>query len=830
MASSNTGLYLKHLSPSTTANDLKQIFGRAGNVKTARKVSPQTALIFFFNTDDAQKAIDLFHESSVDGRTIHVEYKRSKKEKPTNAEVTSTLDDCSGDHEPVFTERLPVDREKFIYMKARKLPQQLEAEFHINISVDNKASEVVCRGNQVDIQRLTSKIHQLSSQFHLIESAVTEGFAHSFTTVVYNEVIAEFKKSKVFAGWDLRNGTLHICSGNIQSANRALELIQKFVTERKYPLANQLSDGEIYCVKQNPEWTNFLKSLDENFQSCGLHIHYDELSKQLHIALKASVDISTILKELERFFEQFKNVEEPFFFDEKIKPLVLKNKDYYLRLSSRYGVTLDFDHFSSSGYCILKAQSEGSIAVFKKRLTALQGGIAEKTREYQKPGEVAWFKSSVGKMKLEDISTLSQTIVLGPKIRTPVSQAMALDSPQKVSAPSASVTSSLLVKLKIVKGDISTIEADGLVSSQGIIEKCIRRRSQTRTSLQQGLQSVPMHRDGRFKYVSVFHLQTAHWNNTKSIIEDLRRNIRRALEALQGSRNIAVPVIGTGALGYPPEKVADAMVGTILDHLTSADTGNQTVTIVIHPDADIVWEAFQIEYKRYKGAVSIPTPVMPVKQPSETVSITFQGVEIANVKKAFEKLDIDLKQSISSADWLTSPEKNAIRKLTQQEVNNISRKAFHRNLEIVFQPDKPNIRLEGLHDDVHRMKEEINLILHKKTDSTLPPHWDHTGDASKTLYVTLERRSLEYHKVIEKLRETSGEASIRICRIERVQNKELYTQYEAQKSKVKRELRELLDGDSYTLEHQLWHGTTVESMRQICAHGFNRGFAGKNGN
>ncbi|XP_067947221.1 uncharacterized protein [Watersipora subatra] len=835
-----SGLYLKRLSPSTTAGRLKQIFERAGNVQTAKKLSSQTAYIFFFNADDAQKAIELFHQTIIDGQTIHVEYKRSQKEKPTktaNTEVTSTLNDCSGDFKSMPTERLPVDKEKLHYMNMCKLPKQLEAEFHMNISVDNKSSEVVCKGNQVDVQRLTSRIHQELSKLDHVESAVTEGFAHSFTTVMHNEVLAELKKSKVFASYDLRNGTLHICSGKRWSANLALELIKKFVTERKYPLANQLSDGEIYCVKHSPEWTNFLKNLDENFRSCGLHIHYDELSKRLHIALKASGDISFILKELERFFEQFKNVEEPFLFDDKIKPLVLKNKDYYVELSSRYGVTLDFDHLSSSGYCILKAQSKGSIADFNKILTALQGRIPEKTREYQKPGEVAWFKSSVGKMRLEEISKLFRTIHLGPtsRISTQAPQAMALGSPQNVSvrdspttfsALPALVTPSLPEKLKIVKGDISMIEADGLVSSQGAIETCIRRRSQAGKSLQQGFQSVLMDRDGRFRNVSVFHLQTAHWNNTESIIEDLRKNIRRALKALQGCRNIAVPVVGTGALGYPPDKVADAMVGTILDHAMSADTGNQTVTIVIHPDADIVWEAFQVECKRYTGAVSTPTPVMPVKQPSETVRITFQGVVLDNVEKAFERLDFDLDQSILSAEWPTSPEKNAIRKLTQQEMDDIYMKAVNKNLEIVFQLDKTYIWLEGLKDDVNSMKEEINLILYKKSVSTLPFYWDQTAAASDRGHVDLKTGSEEYEEVMRKFEETSCGTKISVIKILRIQNEELYTQYEAQKNKVKKELR---DDNSYSIETQLWHGTSVESTKQICAHGFNRSFAGKNG-
>ena len=62
--------------------------------------------------------------------------------------------------------------------------------------------------------------------------------------------------------------------------------------------------------------------------------------------------------------------------------------------------------------------------------------------------------------------------------------------------------------------------------------------------------------------------------------------------------------------------------------------------------------------------------------------------------------------------------------------------------------------------------------------------------------------------------------------ITRIQNEPLFTQYQAQKSKVQRDLP--LDG-SIELERELWHGTSAESVKLICANEFNRSFAGKNG-
>ncbi|XP_067945719.1 uncharacterized protein [Watersipora subatra] len=391
------------------------------------------------------------------------------------------------------------------------------------------------------------------------------------------------------------------------------------------------------------------------------------------------------------------------------------------------------------------------------------------------------------------------------------------------TVPSPSVNQQLLNSLKIVTGDISTIEADGLVSSQGVIARSIGRQSLTGDSLQQGLQSVLMDQRG---WVSVFHLQTLSWNNTGARLKALQDNLEKAFNALVLCQSIAVPVIGTGGLGYPPEEVAKVMIATLLECMIHTVANPKSVTIVVHPTATNVQEAFQKEYSRYKPTSSAPLVIAPVFQPAESIKLTFKGVSAADVQNAFQRVETDLQHSISSTDWLNYPQKGAIEKLTQEEVDDIYKKAVNKNLEILFQLDKTNIWLEGLKDDVNSMKEEINLILHKKSVSALPVYWDQTAAARDRGHVDLKASCEEFKKVMRKFEETSGGTDISVIKILRIQNEELYTQYEAQKNKVKKELR---DDNSYSIETQLWHGTSVESTKQICAHGFNRSFAGKNG-
>ena len=67
-----------------------------------------------------------------------------------------------------------------------------------------------------------------------------------------------------------------------------------------------------------------------------------------------------------------------------------------------------------------------------------------------------------------------------------------------------------------------------------------------------------------------------------------------------------------------------------------------------------------------------------------------------------------------------------------------------------------------------------------------------------------------------------------LLQIYRVQNPELYIQYQAHKRRVAREMR--LKGyynyKGVTLERELWHGTTRDVMQAICSQEFNRSYSG----
>lgn len=62
-----------------------------------------------------------------------------------------------------------------------------------------------------------------------------------------------------------------------------------------------------------------------------------------------------------------------------------------------------------------------------------------------------------------------------------------------------------------------------------------------------------------------------------------------------------------------------------------------------------------------------------------------------------------------------------------------------------------------------------------------------------------------------------------LLQVEKLMNRLLYSQYRLKKADMEQKVR----GD---VERTLYHGTSESSVKEICIHGFNRSFCGKNGN
>ena len=110
-----------------------------------------------------------------------------------------------------------------------------------------------------------------------------------------------------------------------------------------------------------------------------------------------------------------------------------------------------------------------------------------------------------------------------------------------------------------------------------------------------------------------------------------------------------------------------------------------------------------------------------------------------------------------------------------------------------------------------------------------PTHWDKMPlgiDRKEEPFhlACLSIGSVEYNKVRNELMLASRNSIREILTIHRVQNPQLYKSYMIRKQDM-----DIRNG-SHQNERSLFHGTTEEASKAINHHGFNRSYAGKNGN
>lgn len=103
-------------------------------------------------------------------------------------------------------------------------------------------------------------------------------------------------------------------------------------------------------------------------------------------------------------------------------------------------------------------------------------------------------------------------------------------------------------------------------------------------------------------------------------------------------------------------------------------------------------------------------------------------------------------------------------------------------------------------------EEEYSLLSNMPEATKVDEESDEFQEVVKNFYATIQ----EYH------------SKIRIIQVEKLMNRLLYNQYKLKKASI-------LQRATYPeIERTLYHGTSETSVKEICIHGFNRSFCGKN--
>ncbi|KAH3793337.1 hypothetical protein DPMN_146845 [Dreissena polymorpha] len=104
------------------------------------------------------------------------------------------------------------------------------------------------------------------------------------------------------------------------------------------------------------------------------------------------------------------------------------------------------------------------------------------------------------------------------------------------------------------------------------------------------------------KCAHVIHGYVAPWDGQQKTRTDLRRFVTRCLEETQkmGHDGVAVPAIGTGALGYPKDVVATEMLTAVSEFAANNSNSpiNRVEFVLFPTDSDTI-KAFELEFSKW---------------------------------------------------------------------------------------------------------------------------------------------------------------------------------------------------------------------------------------
>ncbi|KAK7124728.1 hypothetical protein R3I94_018947 [Phoxinus phoxinus] len=150
-----------------------------------------------------------------------------------------------------------------------------------------------------------------------------------------------------------------------------------------------------------------------------------------------------------------------------------------------------------------------------------------------------------------------------------------------------------------------------------------------------------------------------------------------------------------------------------------------------------------------------------------------------------------------------------------------------KKIDILFNNQPYSIDLEKMEE--HSLASGKSVPIRRKMLSTEDLYTDATEEDYSLLsnmaeVSTVDVNSDEFQEVVKDFYDTlqDNHNKIKIIKVEKLMNKLLNDQYRLKKASIERSSSE------QQVERILYHGTSETSVKEICIHGFNRSFCGKN--
>lgn len=348
-----------------------------------------------------------------------------------------------------------------------------------------------------------------------------------------------------------------------------------------------------------------------------------------------------------------------------------------------------------------------------------------------------------------------------------------------------------------------------------------------------------------------YSMESSHWTP-----EDEEEQLQKALEL---SRNMSQKESSSNGADETPQvhqpKKANINI-PLKDAIEAANTIQLFVFAGYNCDLIRVDIAFgkkvsqrqveeKIEHRNLRNMSEYYKTCLDIIKRKHAVEIQIQGTiitvsgfkdfvmgAVCDVKLLLEKISnsVPEREILNTVQWLRHDPISSVTAPYSPEATVFIENAFRKKLKKVDilldnQPHTINFEKMQEHNIASGKSAQISRKLLELDDlGDSVPEDDYSVLSNFPEATKVDEESDEFQNVVKQFYETIQEyhSKIRIIQVEKLMNKLLYNQYKLKKASV-------LQRATYPqIERTLYHGTSESSVKEICVHGFNRSFCGKN--
>ncbi|XP_053377233.1 protein mono-ADP-ribosyltransferase PARP14-like isoform X2 [Mercenaria mercenaria] len=506
----------------------------------------------------------------------------------------------------IITKKRKLKHYEMALVRASRLEATLK-KMLTEFSIDNEQREIIFKGMQNDVDEALAKLDAKLKSFvkktvpAISKQAIDLLFKKEARDIVKKKMV----ERKVIGVWDsVRGSSLVMYSKNEKELDVAIEILQCTIVMDYFDL-----DSEKRDILDSKDGQAKIAEFEENHKGCVLFA-----VQQNEFRFVCVDDIhKEIRDEFTKLFDLHSVISKPVYTEPGIFSYITTYKkreieaieNQYKRLSVLIAVK---DTSRRPGF-IVKGKKDGCKLAIAK-LQTLIDSVVHKDHTISWPGFDKYIQSSEGMDCIKVIEINEKCVI---KISSEVlSSGLESTTRKKAISPERTEKRGRITK-EVKVGSLASENVDVIVNSTnkdldlkiGAISRTLLKAGgdmldqECKTKYPDGIKSgeVAVTSGGAMKCKELYHGLLAKWDGGQGHAERVMENFVKGCLTLAHARkysSIAFPALGTGAMGFPADVVAQSM-SDIVDAFEAKhpDTSLRTVRFVIWSEDKVTERAFK---------------------------------------------------------------------------------------------------------------------------------------------------------------------------------------------------------------------------------------------